>query len=88
MENIAGAKVNAPMPASSRAKENSVTNGTQKVEGRDSRTVFSVRDGLNGVKVLIVHDFDGGYPSSGEWRDARSRDLPIFFHYLKNGRKV
>lgn len=58
----------------------------EKIENRDPRTEFSVRNGWGGTKVLIVHDFDGGYPAHGEWRDARSSDLPVFFHFLKHGR--
>lgn len=52
---------------------------------RDARTEFSVQESMSGKLVLRVRDFDGDYPSSGQWRDATSADLPYFF-YRVNGK--
>ena len=52
---------------------------------RDTPPEFSIRADWRGKFILRVRTFETlGY--SGEWIDARPRDLPTFFEYLQKGR--
>ena len=48
------------------------------MDNDDKRKEFSVTESIGGKMILRVKTYET-YPSTGEWLDARSCDLPEFF---------